>query len=476
MIRTILVVDNHLVIVKFMEEFLREKGYAVFTAKGGVDALAVLERENPDMAFIDLVMPGIGGEKLCSLIRSRNVHSSMIIVILSAIAVEYPVNPIAMGAHFGIAKTSFPVMGKNVLEVIREASLPEVERRYGKVWGGEDVFGRQVVGEILETHRHLQLAMNRIPDGVFEIDENYRILLVNPAGATLCGSPEKDLLGRNFFSLFPEDRRSDFRDAVLNRNEGDVETVLRSDKRYLAVNATRFTDDGRVSYVMIIRDVTPQKEAEEAVKCSLSQKELMFKELNHRVKNNLAMIASMMALQAESLFDSRDAVYYEKMQNRIRSIAMVYEWMYKSETGGMVDLNPFFMELVTTFHESVSLSAVSIDVSVLAEPVLVDNKTAVPLAMSVVELVTNALKYAFPVPTEESRIRVSLEIPEPGKGRLTVSDNGKGLPEDRESLMENSLGLKLIHALLRQIDGSVSVVSPPGTTFILEFSLPKRTA
>jgi two-component sensor histidine kinase len=227
---------------------------------------------------------------------------------------------------------------------------------------------------------------------------------------------------------------------------------------------------------MIIRDVTPQKEAEEAVKCSLSQKELMFKELNHRVKNNLAMIASMMALQAESLFDSRDAVYYEKMQNRIRSIAMVYEWMYKSETGGMVDLNPFFMELVTTFHESVSLSAVSIDVSVLAEPVLVDNKTAVPLAMSVVELVTNALKYAFPVPTEESRIRVSLEIPEPGKGRLTVSDNGKGLPEDRESLMENSLGLKLIHALLRQIDGSVSVVSPPGTTFILEFSLPKRTA
>ena len=471
----ILVVDNHVVITRFLESFLKEKGYTVSTAAGGIEALDILEKERPDIAFVDLVMPGIGGEKFCSLVKGKPEHSSMIIVILSAIAVEYPLNPVELNAHFGIAKAPFPLMGKNILEVLAEIERPEGERRYGKVWGTEDVFGRHVVSEILETHRHLVRTVERIPEGVFEIDENHRILLVNPAGAELCGLSENELLGKNIFSFFPEEIHMEMLKAILYRNTANAETILEVGGRCLSVNATRFSDEGRVSYIAIVRDVTLQKKGEERVRRSLLEKDLMFKELNHRVKNNLSMIASMMALQEESLFDPRDAIYCQKVQNRVRSIAMVYEWMYRSEHDGYVDLNTLLGELITRFHDSVSVSAVPLEVRTGTEPVLANNRIAVPLAMSLAELITNADKYAFPHPDSESRVIVSLETRKedgkPAAGILTVSDNGVGLPEDRKSLVEKSLGLKLIPALIEQIGGTVTVVSPPGTTFTIEFPL-----
>ncbi len=205
--KTVLVVDNQALILEFMKRLVEARGHRALTAASGLEALEILEREDPDVAFVDLVMPHIDGAKLCGLIRGSARHRHTRIVVLSAIASEDSGNLHWVGADFYIAKGPLPQMARHVEAVLEwpQDQLPPT----GILLGADDLNPREITCELLHTKRHLELILERMSEGILEMTADGRIVFVNPAAMALLGAPEEEILGKRPADILdPEQARS----------------------------------------------------------------------------------------------------------------------------------------------------------------------------------------------------------------------------------------------------------------------------
>lgn len=192
--KTVLVVDNQVLILEFMKRLIEAKGHRALIASSGLEALEILKREHPDVAFVDLVMPNIDGAKLCGLIRGSPEHRRTRIVVLSAIASEDSGNVHRLGADFYIAKGPLPQMARHVEAVLDwpQDQLPPT----GILLGADDLHPREITSELLCTRRHLELILERMSEGILEMTADGRIVFVNPAAVALLMAPEEEILGK----------------------------------------------------------------------------------------------------------------------------------------------------------------------------------------------------------------------------------------------------------------------------------------
>jgi two-component sensor histidine kinase len=211
--------------------------------------------------------------------------------------------------------------------------------------------------------------------------------------------------------------------------------------------------------------------SEQALRVSLHEKEVLLKEVHHRVKNNLQLISSLLNLQARQPSDERSRLLMEESQNRIHSIALVHETLYQSGKLARINLGEYLGTLVQHLTESLIGALSRIRLSVAADKVEVPIDVAIPCGLIVNELVTNAIKHAFPDDRSGS-IRVSVRHELQGSMRLVISDDGIGLPESVELGRSGNLGMQLVTALIRQLHGHVTVVRHPGTTIEVTLQLP----
>ncbi len=205
-------------------------------------------------------------------------------------------------------------------------------------------------------------------------------------------------------------------------------------------------------------------EAEQKLKASLHEKELLLKEVHHRVKNNLQIICSLLSMQSESINDPRLASALQESQKRIESIVMVHEMLYSSGSLSDIDLAEYIRLLATEVSNSYGVDPERIRFVFDLEPLRFEIDHAIPCGMILNELLSNALKYAFPN-GRSGEIRVSLQQHE-GCIRLAVEDTGVGLPE---SLRHGGIGLRIVHILARQLRGSIEITSDQGAHFVLKF-------
>lgn len=219
------------------------------------------------------------------------------------------------------------------------------------------------------------------------------------------------------------------------------------------------------------------KKAADSVRNSLKEKEVLIKEIHHRVKNNFQVISSLLSLQAMSAKDEEVLRMFEESRSRIHSMALIHEQLYQSENLSMID----FGDYARTLADHVSLSyreqATVIDVHVRSEQAPLSVETAVPLGLMLNELLSNSFKHAFPS-GGRGTIEIALSSAGDGRGRITVADDGVGLPPIPAMRRPGSLGLELIETLADQLKGALSVTavfpgSPnPGARFSLDFPLP----
>ena len=233
-------------------------------------------------------------------------------------------------------------------------------------------------------------------------------------------------------------------------------------------------DDGSTLWHGIISDITERKQAEDAVRLSLEEKEGLLREVHHRVKNNLQVILSLLRLEASrsEVADTRRVL--KDMQGRILSMAVLHETLYRSGHFGHVDLGSYLRQLAQqVFRATAGATRLNLDLS----PVSVEIDQAIPCGLIVNELLTNSLKHAF---TEgpEGEVTVSLTQDAGREVRLAVTDTGVGLPADFETRRGRSLGLQLVTDLTRQLHGQFTVGPGPGAQFIVAFTpaLPHTTA
>ncbi|NJK65821.1 MAG: GAF domain-containing protein [Microcoleus sp. SU_5_3] len=222
-------------------------------------------------------------------------------------------------------------------------------------------------------------------------------------------------------------------------------------------------------YQQLQSELNERKQAEENLKNSLKEKEILLKEIHHRVKNNLCVVASLLELQSETVTDSQLAKMLAESQHRLYSMALIHEKLYRSKNLRQINLGEYIEDLVTNLFHSYNINDNRIQLQVFAEPILLNIETATPCGLIVNELVSNTLKHAFPNGTSGT---VSVECYQTGDREihLFVKDNGTGFPKNLDFRKTGSMGFQVICTLTEQLDGTIELSREIGTVFHLKFN------
>lgn len=200
----------------------------------------------------------------------------------------------------------------------------------------------------------------------------------------------------------------------------------------------------------------------------LNEKELLLKEVHHRVKNNLQVISSLLNLQSDYIKDPEALQVFAESRNRVRSMALIHEKLYQSHDLARIDFADYLRSLTRNLQSSYSKKSASVQIGVEVDEVMLGVDSAVPCGLIVNELVTNCFKYAFPA-DRPGEIQISMARVEGAGLRLSVSDNGVGFPKDVDFKNTNSLGMQIINTLAEQLDGTIQMFNGTGTKFEICF-------
>jgi len=263
--KKILVVDNDLIMLKFMKRLLEKEGHQVVTSEDGLNAIDILKSYTPDVIFVDLVMPNIDGEALCKIVRSMESLKGVYLVVLSAISAETSVDIVQLRADACIAKTLFSEMTQHVLKVLNEPEASSEKCLSGQVFGIESVYPRGITIELLSAKRHLKIILDRMSEGILELNPEGRIVYANPFTLSLTKIPEKTLLGLYFPDVFSGETRQRVIDLLEKRDGRSKELTedapLPFNGNQVSLNILPLDKEG-LSSIVILDDVTDRKNME----------------------------------------------------------------------------------------------------------------------------------------------------------------------------------------------------------------------
>lgn len=258
----------------------------------------------------------------------------------------------------------------------------------------------------------------------------------------------------------------DFISKPVQRAELRARVRTHLELRRLQLDSERHAAELGRTNQMLQGELVERKRAEEALKSSLKEKEDLLKEVHHRVKNNLALIISLMRLEGGRSRTEETKALCRDMQARIQSVVLLNEALYKTESYTTVKLADYLRQIASHLFQAQNANTGAVRLVLEMDPVEVPTGEAIPCGLVVNELMTNSLKHAF-AGGRSGEIRVGVSRQPGGGVRLEVSDTGPGLPQDFASKRRNSLGLQLVSDLAKQLRGSLEI--GPGATFAITF-------
>lgn len=288
----------------------------------------------------------------------------------------------------------------------------------------------------------------------------------------MLGQPIEILLPQRFRAIHPQLRQSFFsetqsrpmgagRDLFALRKDGSEFPVE------IGLNPIE-TDEGPMVLSAIV-DISDRKQKELHIRAALQEKELLLGEIHHRVKNNLQVIDSLLDMQASRIDDPRVQDILRDSQNRVRSMALIHQTLYQSHDFARVDFGGIVDSLVPALVGSYSVNAKGVHLNISSDEVSLPINLAIPCGLVVNELVTNALKHAFPDGREGSIAITLRSLPE-SRVELVVADDGTGIPENVDLDQSDTLGLQLVQLLSSQLNGELVIQRQPAK-FTLTFPL-----
>jgi PAS domain S-box-containing protein len=334
----------------------------------------------------------------------------------------------------------------------------------------------------------LDNILNNMGDVLVVTNADGSVRRVNRAALSLLAYEEGDVIGRSASRLFAEGSGGLFTaESVISlTREGGIDACEVAmvpsvgEPIPVLVSVASFHDRTGVTagFIVTAADITERKQAEARMRKSLEEKEVLLKEIHHRVKNNLQIISSLLSLQTNKTEDPAILALFGDSRNRVQSMSLIHEKLYQSDDLARVDFRDYLQSLSMTLYQSYLQDSESVEIDVEVEKgIRLGIDQAIPCGLIVNELVSNSLKHAFP--ESRGRVRVLFDrgamIDDRSAHRLVVEDDGVGLPVDVDMRQAESLGLKLVSLLAKQLHATVtsSVVTEgarPGTRYTLEFS------
>ncbi len=333
----------------------------------------------------------------------------------------------------------------------------------------QDITGRKSMEEeFRKTSQFNTYLLSSLPFVMDVVDEQGNILFISEKSLSLLGD---DAIGKKCWEVYRDNRKQCAGCPLKEIIIGET-AVLESEGclggSTLLITHTGIMYNNRKAVLEIFQDITERKKNEEQVKASLKEKEVLLKEIHHRVTNNLQVISSLLNLQAGRARDENALKALQESQNRIRSMALVHEKLYQSGDLSRIDFGEYAEKLVGNLLTSygVDTGRIGIEMKIGKMPLNIDKIIVCGLILN--ELVSNSLKYAFP--KGKGRIYIGLEQGPDSMIKLTVSDNGVGLPKGFEPKNSESLGLQLVEALTSQLEGKLEMERRNGVMFRISFS------
>jgi PAS domain S-box-containing protein len=390
--------------------------------------------------------------------------------------------------HLGMLACTFilPVaIRRNVLANIVLPVLliyPIVTALLGKLLAGQ-LKGKKMKQQLRESEERYQNLAKIAPVGIFRTDPDGATTYVNPMWCRISGLPAERAMGDGWLdAVDPTDKvnlsrgwqemigrqKPSFADYRFLRSDGTVAWVMGQ--------ASPEIDSGNriVGYVGTITDITERKRGEEIIRASLQEKEILLKEVHHRVKNNLMTIIGLIKMEETKAKSKTFKPLLMELEGRVRAMALVHEILHKGGELARIDLQNY-IETLTAHIRAQYGAERDIHFSVQAVGVDVDLDFAVPCGLIVNELVANAYKHAFPKNKPRSgagQCEINITVDQAGGVlKLTVADNGVGLPKGTNFKKPKTLGLQLVRMLSQQINGSIELDRSAGTAFRLKFPM-----
>jgi PAS domain S-box-containing protein len=313
----------------------------------------------------------------------------------------------------------------------------------------------------------------------FTVSPKGKIVSVNQFGAEYLGYRKKDMLGIYIWDIAPAENRASVKKRIKEiiqklLPETELECrMVRKDGSIIWVHERTnliIGGDGRSKELRITcRDITDSKHTREQLSKSLDENEILLKEIHHRVKNNMQVISSLLSLQVDRISDSHYISMFNESINRIQTMALIHELLYKSDNFTYIDFREYITRITGYLSNLYTPLGGDVDLIIDADTIHLELDTAIPCGLVINELVSNAFKYGL---TEGRGGTINLAMKK-SKDRwyeLTVADDGPGMPESFDWKTTDTLGLKMVNLLVNhQIGGTIERIDGKGTMFRIRF-------
>lgn len=325
-----------------------------------------------------------------------------------------------------------------------------------------------------ENEDNLRALLNTISESVFLLKTDGTILAANPTVAERLNTTVAELIGHCIYDFFPADigssRRMWYEQAVYTEKPITFEDI-RNNRIIVHSISPILNDEGRVARLAVFAaDITERKLAEEKILATLEEKEILLREIHHRVKNNLQAIIALIDMQIGQIQDAHILQFLEELKGQARTMSLIYEQLYQSDNLSRVKMTPYLQQLTSNILETFGAKR-NIHLQLNA-PISLDIAQALPCGLIINELFTNILKHAFPDGYQgQPNVSISLTQTE-DTCNLTVADNGVGFSPNINWRTSPSQGLRLVNLwATHQLDGTLQTTSDAGVCTTITFNL-----
>lgn len=418
----------------------------------------------PSIILADHSLPQFDGITAMNLAREIAPNTPFIFVS-GKIGEDFAVEMLKEGATDYVLKNNLTKLPHAVLRALKEAK-EKIEK----------LAAEQALKEREEKYRTL---FEYFPNYVVVLGLDGKIIDLNHAAAEFSPLSRKDTVGMYFtdlqsitgedssfyqelFSKFLEgDKVGPFESRLISR-EGEI--------RIMEVHPAPLFKEGILFAVQIIaQDITERKKAETEINASLKEKEMLLGEINSRVRNYMNIISSLLELQSVYMKDEENRELLKDNKNRVKSMLLIHDGFSQSEDFALIDFSQYIKKLKDLIISSYNVDTDRIKVITKTDGLMLDIDSAIPCGLIINELVTNALKHAFPG-TDKGEVCIEFGLDNHENNILIVKDNGVGVPSTIDFKESGTMGFQLVNTLVNQLEGSVILSRDEGTTFQIIWS------
>jgi len=467
-------------------KYCREYTFPILTETGTESTgeeliLGFKEKETREIGEIYLVL------SISSLIKKSNemkkamvvlvmiviVSASILITILVRLILSKPINDLIRGIariSGGDLKYKVPLRSNDEIGTLA-VSFNKMAEDLSKTLVSKDY-----VNDIISS----------MADSLIVTDAEGKIKTVNSAALALLGYKDEEIIGQSVDMLFRKEKEkgqteaetaffkskilkdllkngvvSNFEMGCLTKNEKKIPVIFSG-------SVIKNRKGEIVNIVCVVKDITELKQAEERIKASLKEKDVLLKEIHHRVKNNMQIISSILRLQSRKIKDEEILEIFKQSQYRIKSMALIHEGLYQSEDFARIDFSNYIARLTNHLFSAYGAGVRDIDFKMEVRDVYLDINRAIPCGLIISELVSNSMKHAFP---NGRKGKIDIKMHPDGKGKyiLIVRDTGIEFPDGLDFHKTETLGMQIVTDLVEQLDGTIELRRNKGTKFKIVF-------